>query len=170
MTFFLALSFVLASGGLPGFLSGSSADLDFAHKFLVSTLAASEFNRIAVERSANDELRKFAQSRVDSAVMTSDWIRQILRRKGIAAVPGRTGENDAINALSVFTGTDFDRSYFETESASQREQVNLCEREIANGADADLKRLAVVSLDRLRRQARLLAELASNSGSQVMCE
>jgi len=61
-----------------------------------------------------------------------------------------------------------DRFYIDEEWGNQREQVELCRRELAYGTDPDFKSLASDSLARLQHQAAFLEELSSAAGNSSM--
>jgi putative membrane protein len=143
----------------------SSFDQVFARRLLQSIMAASEFDRVAVDRAAGDEVRKFAQSMLDCRTMMNDLIKQISGQRGVISSSALDKQADSLDRISALTGSDFDRFYLHEEYANQREQAGLCRREVAQGADPKLKSFAADCLARLRQQTAFLSELVSAAGS-----
>jgi putative membrane protein len=90
----------------------SSADKDFVNDLAVAGMAEVELGRMATERAANADVKKFGQMMVDDHTAAGDKLKTVASQYNIP-VPAALDEKhaDLRDKLAKLQGADFDREY-----------------------------------------------------------
>src|SRR5262245_58289124 len=128
---------VMKTAALAGallFLSALSAraedkvptDAEFVAKALAGGVAEVKYGEMAGKRSANDEVKKFAQLMQDDHGKANRELMEHAKNLKIAVAQGLT-KKDRETLLTLFKaeGADFDRKYMDQQIAAHEEAVSL---------------------------------------------
>jgi len=101
-----------AAVGTSGAAKVSSADRDFVNDLSVAGMAEVELGRMATERAANPEVKKFGQMMVDDHTAAGNKLTAIATQYNIP-VPAAVDEKHAElrDKLAKLQGAEFDREY-----------------------------------------------------------
>lgn len=99
-----------------------------------------ETSRLAVERNVSEPVRAFAQMMLDDHARASQEMRDLLRRKDIAA-PAVDGPAQA-DELSRLGDEEFERAYLEVQRVSHEQAIRDLESCVADEQNADADRQA----------------------------
>jgi putative membrane protein len=91
-----------------------SGDKDFVHDLAIANTAEVELGRLAAERAANPEVKKFAQMMVDDHTKANNDLTAVASQHNIA-VPNELDDKhrDLRDKLSKYQGMEFDREYID---------------------------------------------------------
>ena len=143
----------------------SKADRNFANTAAQAGLAEVAEAQIALQKSGNADIQKFAQRMVDDHSKANDQLKSIATAKGInlPTAPSRSDRSKA-DALQKLSGTAFDRRYVSDQTAAHKQAVSLFTTESKDGKDNDLKNFAAQTLPTLQDHYRMIRSM-SGSGN-----
>lgn len=166
------ISFVLLAAGMAGFLpacksnNGSTTvtdstkvatvdstktasttttipDEDFAMKAGMGGMTEVALGKLALAKTSNNDIKKFAQMMVDDHGKANDELKQIALKKNINLPASVDAKHQAkIESLGNLSGTGFDAAYVNLMVDGHEKTLTLMQDEAANGKDADLKAFA----------------------------
>jgi len=92
----------------------SGGDKDFVHDAAIVNMAEIELGRLATERGANPEVKKFGQMMIDDHTKAEDQLKSVASQQSID-VPSQLDDkhNKVRDKLSKLQGADFDREYMD---------------------------------------------------------
>jgi putative membrane protein len=108
-----------------------------------ANMAEIESARMALGKSQNDEVRKFAQQMIDDHTRALEEVRQLAQSKGIT-LPSALERNDKRMAdkLSTQSGDAFDRAYLDKAGVAEHKKTHaMLHKAQPRIKDADLKAL-----------------------------
>ncbi len=98
--------------GTAGSNSVSSSDQKFVHEILADGTAEVETAKLAKERSANPEVKQFAQMMIDDHTNAGKLLTQVATTYGIPAQPQLDDKHkNLMDKLAKLRGADFDKEY-----------------------------------------------------------
>jgi putative membrane protein len=139
---------VMAGGKLP--------DENFVIKAARGGMAEVELGKLAVDKAASDEVKKFGQRMVDDHSRANDELKTLAQNKHINLPTEIDTQEKALHdRLAKLTGASFDRAYMQAMVADHRQDVNEFRIEARSGKDADVKGWAAKTLPTLEEHLRL---------------
>jgi putative membrane protein len=92
----------------------SARDKDFVRDAAIANMAEVELGRLATERGANPEVKKFGQMMIDDHTKAGDQLKSVASQHNIE-VPNQLDDkhNKLRDKLSKLQGADFDREYMD---------------------------------------------------------
>lgn len=164
------------SGASPAALAGPTAGNSAGNaagdaavtssQFLVDAyrdgLAEIQLSQLALQKTANADVRNFAQRMVDGHTRLNGQIAQLAQRKNITLPTELTAEQQALAArLSGLSGDEFDRAYMAANVAAHETDVTAARLQATGGDDPDVSTLADAGLPILKIHLAAAEEINS---------
>ena len=106
-----------------------------------------ELSNLALQKSQNEEVKKFAQMMVDDHTKANDELKALAQSKNVTLPTAITSKQmatkDKLNGLS---GDAFDREYMKMMVKDHDKTVKLFQKQADKGIDADVKAFAAKTL------------------------
>ncbi|MBN4665293.1 DUF4142 domain-containing protein [Pandoraea nosoerga] len=136
-------------------------DVEFVDKAQKSGKTEVQASQLAVQRSSNPSVKRFAQQMVTDHSKANETLRQLAAKKGVS-VPNDVAVNPDIEALKRKSGREFDVAYLALAGPDAHEQaVTLFETESEKGQDSDLRGFARQTLPTLRHHLSEAREVSA---------
>lgn len=122
----------------------SSGDRELMNDITQANLAEIDTGKLALEKSQNEQVRKFAQLMIDDHAKSQDELQSIAQSKGIT-LPTETdiAHKTLSTALGLLSGTTFDKQYIARVGVGDHERAEkLLEKTIGETSDQELKAYA----------------------------
>jgi putative membrane protein len=134
---------------------------DFAKKAAVISQAEIELGQLAMEKSASDDVKKFAKRMVTDHTASSAKLKAAATKDSIALPTSLDAEHKATKQkLSSLQGESFDREYVKAMAQGHDKAVALFESASQSAqVPADLKQFASSSLPTLREHQKMAHSL-----------
>jgi putative membrane protein len=118
-------------------------DEDFAMKAGMGGMTEVAVGKLALTKTSNTGIKKFAQMMVDDHGKANDELKQITQKKNINLPATVDAEHQAkLDSLGKLTGASFDAAYVSLMVEGHEKTLTLMQDEANNGKDADLKAFA----------------------------
>ncbi len=134
------------------------AATDFVQKAAIGGMFEVESSKIALDESANENVKKFAQMMVDDHTKANAELRATIDSSSVdkANVPTALDEKHAavIEKLKTTNGADFDKLYIAEQKKAHAETVALFKNYAASGKDRALNNFAVKTLPTLEEHKK----------------
>jgi lipid-binding SYLF domain-containing protein/predicted outer membrane protein len=136
-------------------------DAAFLREAVQSGMAEVEASRLAVQRTSNDRVRRFAERVIEDHTKSNQKMRTLAAPRNVALLPRPTPwQQRQLDALRTATGEDFDERYLGTFGVPAHERaVQLFNRQAATGRDAELRRFAWQTVPTLLEHLRTARDL-----------
>ncbi len=141
--------------------SAVAADKDFVKEAAQAGMAEVQAAKLALKKSQDDAVRKFAQRMVDDHTKANDKLEALAHSKNLP-VPRQASKEQQkkIDSLGKVAGDTFDQRYQDFFGVPAHEKaVNLFEREAKSGADSDVRQFAQQTLPTLREHLQMARDL-----------
>ncbi len=142
---------------------GASADTSLSHsdKSFVKKAAKSGFeevdiSRVVAARTANPQVRAFAQKMVDDHSSANEALATLATSKGVD-LPAK--DTDDASKWSDKSGKDLDEDYMDKMVSDHKDAVALFQKEADKGDDADIKAFARDTLPKLQHHLEMAMDL-----------
>lgn len=110
-------------------------------------LAEIQLSQLALQKSANDEVRRFAQRMIDDHSQANNRITALAQQKGVTLPTATTpAQQAAADELARFAGADFDKAYMDKNVIVHVQDVRQAAQQFSQGRDADVRNLAQQTL------------------------
>ncbi len=160
------------AAGAPGVMSGTRAATSREDITLMSDLAQiniSEIDsgRLALDKSRNPEVRKFAQQMVDAHTAALDDLKTLAQTKSVT-LPEETDlqHKTLTTALRLLSGDTFDSQYIKRVGVGDHERtVALLQKIQKTAKDADLKILAAKTLPTVQAHLLMARQMSTTAGA-----
>jgi putative membrane protein len=122
----------------------SSGDRELMEDISHANLAEIDTGKLALEKSQNEQVRKFAQMMIDDHTKSQAELNTIAQSKGIK-LPTETdiAHKTLATALGLLSGTTFDKQYIARVGVGDHERAEkLLEKTISETSDQELKAYA----------------------------
>lgn len=164
---FLALvgfvSFVFA-------LEVTKQDSKFMMQAASSDMMEIATSNMALQKSQNADVRRFAQMMIDDHTKTSDQLKSIAATKNVTLPADMDAKHRAMaDKLSGLSGDKFDMEYMKGQVKAHEAAVKLFQSESNKGTDADVKGFAAATLPALQmhlNMARTMSGGMKGTGSR----
>lgn len=136
-----------ADGVLPTALGGTPSTPDFVTKAAMSDMLEIESAKVALARTKNAAIRKFADKMVAEHTATTAKVKEIVAKDELAAPPEAldADHRKMLDDVKSASAADFDRAYLDQQTKAHSDALSLM-RSYANGGDnADLKAFAAAT-------------------------
>ena len=131
---------------LPSVPSTSVQDQNFAMQAATSDMFEVQSSQLALQKSRNPAVRRYAQQMIDFHTMSSQKLSTLAGQKG-ASTPGALDPMQQKTMADLESaGSSFDRQYLAAQAAGHRDAAQVFRSEIASGTDPDMKALAQQTL------------------------
>jgi putative membrane protein len=160
-----------------GSMSGNAnaLDNDFAMTAAMGGQAEIQMGQLAVQRSTNKQVKKYAQRMIKDHTKNSRDLQKVAARKQMTLPANLSADQmQMLNQLQQASAGDFDRMYIETAGVMAHTMMRqLYSNQISNGMDADLKKYAsktlpVVEMHLQMAQQMNAGGMMNNNGSMNM--
>jgi putative membrane protein len=126
--------------GTSGSMDVSNSDKDFIRDVAIANMAEVELGKLASEKSANGEVKKFAQMMIDDHLKAGDDLKAVASKHGITPPTAIDDKHrDLHDQLAGKQGGDFDRSYMEAMVEGHDDLIEKLEDRIDSQKLADWK-------------------------------
>lgn len=164
--------------GTPGAMSGTATgarlarnDLSMMTDLAQANIAEIETGKLALEKSRNDQVKKFAQEMIDDHTAALQQLQTLAQAKGVTL----TGETDLqhktrATAMRALSGDTFDSQYLKRVGVNDHQRtLQLLEKAQRSSTDPDLKAMAGKMIptvqDHLQMAQQMTQQMASKTGS-----
>lgn len=161
-----ASSTVLAetSTSIPSAAPGATAPADsgtFVTDLYQHGLAEIQLSQLALQKSANDEVRQFAQRMIDHHTTANNEIAQLAQGENVSlpSAPS-TDAQTQIASLTALPADQFDRAYMQANVTTHDADVAAAKLQAQSGTDADVRRLARYAVPILKAHLAAAEEIA----------
>jgi putative membrane protein len=156
----VALAFALATlaqesnaspsrGGAP---SGGpvTSDQAFIKEAVDGGLVEVELGQLAVEKSSNEDVKRFAQRMVEDHGKANEELKQLAAKKGLNLPSEPSAKQKAKKErLSRLSGEEFDKAYMSDMLKDHKTDIAAFQQESDSGKDSDVKEFATQALPTL---------------------
>lgn len=142
-------------------------DESFFHKCAQAGHAEIQAGNVAQSKATNPVLKEFAETMVKDHIAANDRLGRIANSKSVPLPTGPSADQSAINEkMAKKSGDSFDEDYIRGQIKSHEDTVELLQKEIADGKDADAKAFATETLPKVKAHLEWIRRIASVSGTQ----
>lgn len=122
--------------------------------------------QMALQRSKNEEVRRFAQELINDHTQANQELKTVAstRRISLPPTPG-IRDQAAADRLNGLQGAEFDREFCKLQLVAHMDAVALFEAEASRGRDAELKGFASRIVPKLKQHLEMARRLAGEPGA-----
>ena len=146
----------------------NEADRKFVKQAASSGMAEVEITQHAMDKASSDEVKQLARHLYQVHSQANQELMQIAGGKGMtlpaAPAPKQRAEVEQLRAL---TGAELDRTVLDKLARWHRDGIKLFEREVKEGADAELKVFAAKTLPTLREHLKMVEGTKSAAAGEA---
>lgn len=148
-----------------------AVDRHFIRKAGEGGLAEVELGKLAAEKGATDEVKKFGQRMVDDHSKANEQLKQLADSKG-ATLPTKLDPNDQATKarLEKLSGQQFDRAYMNDMVKDHSKDVAEFKKESTTAKDTDVKSFASQTLPTLQDHLKEARSIAPKERTQAKAE
>jgi putative membrane protein len=148
----------------------SASDKKFVLGAAKGGMAEVELGKLATEKAASDDVKKFGQRMVDDHTKANDQLKQVAQQEGIQLPTGLSSKDEMTKErLSKLSGAAFDKAYMNDMVNDHVKDVADFQKESTSGKDPAVKSFASQTLPTLQshlQEAKRIAPTTSNSASR----
>lgn len=143
----------------------SEDDMEFAKMASMGNAAEIKTARLALERSDNKDVKKFAKMIIKDHTKAGKELQKIAMKHNMAQPNALNAEQmEEYNKLQSSTGTDFNKMYIANAGLEDHQKtIALFQKEADNGKDPALKAFAMKTLPTLKEHLQMAQTLSSGS-------
>ena len=150
-------------------VTGSSADatpdMSFYKHLAEGGTAEVRDGQLAQKKSSNQKIKDFGAMMVKDHTAANQELMSLAQSKGIKLPEGPGMAADTKKAeLDVLTGETFDKSYVKSQIKAHEETVNLLQKEISSGQDAQAKAFAQKVLPTVQSHLKAIEGIGADMG------
>jgi putative membrane protein len=144
----------------------AAGDRKFLNEASDGGMAEVELGKLAVQKAADEGVKKFGQRMVDDHSKVNDELRQLAGREGLELPKALSAKNrDLKRRLANLSGAFFDEAYMTDMVADHKEDVAAFQRESNLARDPQVKSFATQTLPTLREHLKSAQEISSKTTS-----
>ena len=138
----------------------SDDDRDFMMKAGHAGHAEISAAKMALEKTDNADVRRFAQRMIDDHSQANEKLKEIAEEKNVT-LPGEPNEEQKEKAdeLSELSGDEFDEEYMNAQVKDHKKVIGFFEDEDENGADSDVVGFAKKTLPTLESHLEMAEDI-----------
>jgi putative membrane protein len=150
---------------LAAMAASATPDMSFYKSLAEGGIAEVRDGKLAQQKSADPKIKDFAAMMVKDHTAANQDLMALAQSKGIK-LPGGPGIGaDTKKAeLDVLTGETFDKSYVKSQLKGHRDTVELLQKEISTGQDAQAKAFAQKVLPTVQSHLKAIEGIATSMG------
>ena len=139
----------------------SSADRKFMMTAAMGGMAEVEMARLALQKSASDSVKQYAQKMIDDHTMAGDELKRLASMKGVALPAQPDAKHMAMMAkMGKLSGMGFDMMYVKEAGVKAHEKMEkLYMKESMSGMDMDAKAFASKTLPTVRMHLQMARDM-----------
>lgn len=147
--------------------SASAANVstqDFVHNASIAGEFEIESSQLALDKSQNTEVKKFARQMVDDHTKASEKMKEAIassQEKPTPATALDSKHEKLLDTLKSASNDNFDKEYIRIQTDAHKEAVNLFESYSKNGKDSSLKDFATQTLPTLKGHMQHVQHLSA---------
>lgn len=125
-----------------------------------ASIAEIETGKLALEKSRNEQVRKFAQQMIDEHSSALKELQTLAQAKGVTLPEGPDLKHKTMaTALKVMSGNSFDSQYMKRAGVGDHEQtIALLQKAQKNARDPELQAMATKMLPTVREHLKMAQE------------
>jgi putative membrane protein len=144
---------------------GAGADQAFVTKIGGVSMGEVELGQLAQDKTANGEVKGFAQRMIDDHRKSGEELKAIAARKSLTWPAGPSADGKALkDKLSKLSGAAFDRAYIDAMVSGHREVLEVMKTEAQSGVDAEVKAFAAKATSTVQAHLTHALELQAKTG------
>lgn len=144
----------------------SSPDRGFYVKAAAGGMAEVETGKLAQQKGSSEAVRSFGAKMVADHTAANEKLMALAASKQVKLPKGMDFKHKIMHkSLGTKSGADFDKAYIKGQIADHKATIELFEREIASGKDADAKAFATTSLPVVKSHLAMLQTVTNASAS-----
>lgn len=160
--------------GTPGTMSGTAPgttltreEMSLMTDLAQANIAEIETGRLALEKSQNPQVRKFAQQMIDDHTAAQQQLRALAQTKGVTLTEETDLQHKTLaTAMKVLTGETFDSQYLKRVGVNDHQRtIELLQKAQTNARDPDVKAMAAKMLPTVQGHLRMAQQMASQIDS-----
>jgi predicted outer membrane protein len=139
----------------------SSADRKFMMTAAMGGMAEVEMARLALQKSASDSVKQYAQKMIDDHTMAGDELKRLASMKGVTLPAQPDAKHMSMMAkMQKLSGMGFDMMYVKEAGVKAHEKMEkLYMKESMSGMDMDAKAFASKTLPTVRMHLQMAREM-----------
>lgn len=139
----------------------STGDNEFLGQAMKDSLAEVELCELALQKTANDEIKAFAQRMIDEHSQMGSTIEQLAGKKNVGLPKDISSEDQSvIDNLSKLSGQEFDKRFMDQNVKDHEKDIKVFKYYAQQAEDADIKALADKGAQTLRKHLDMARDLA----------
>jgi putative membrane protein len=143
-----------------------TGDQTWVTKVAKGGMAEVELGKLATEKAASDEVKKFGQRMVDDHSKANEELKTLAQNKKITLPTDVDAKEKALHdRLMKLSGPEFDRAYMRAMLTDHREDVAEFRKEARSGNDPDVKAWAAKTLPTLEEHLKLAEQGTKTVGT-----
>jgi putative membrane protein len=130
----------------------SSQDRQFVHDAAGAGMEEVQLGQMATQQASSDQVKQFGQMMVTDHTKANNQLQTLASQKGIAIPTDLDSSARAdVDKLSKLNGADFDHNYVDMQVTAHKDAIDLFNKEINDGQDADIKAFAAQTMPTLEK-------------------
>ncbi len=142
--------------------SDEAAAPDFVAKAGAGDMFEIETSRLALKRSTNPQVKKFAQSMIDAHTKTTAELKKAIAASGRTLSPPAVLPDDLrgkVDDLGKVDAKDFDRKYMDAQADGHQAALDLFQRYANDGDVAEIKAFATATAPTIQEHLNMAKSL-----------
>ena len=121
----------------------NAVDRQFISKAAQSDMTEIKTSQLALSRSQDPQVRQFAQQMIQQHTESSNKLKPLAYRKGVALPKDLGAENQALlTQLTKLSGTQFNQAYMNGQAKAHAKTKSVFQSELQKGQDGEVKAFA----------------------------
>lgn len=155
-----------ATAADPPHAHAAGGDGHFVQEAAVGGLMEVQLGRIAQNKAASDDVKRFGQRMVADHGRANERLKTVATQEGIPVPDTLPPEKKkAVDQLAGLSGAAFDKAYMAHMVEDHREDVATFQREAGKSGDTPVKQFAAETLPTLREHLELAEATAAKVGA-----
>ncbi|HYG27958.1 MAG TPA: DUF4142 domain-containing protein [Caulobacteraceae bacterium] len=143
----------------------TQSDQDYVYRAAIADMLEIESSKVAMERSANADVKAFARMMIDAHSKTSAELKGVVSGAALPITPPAElgeGEKRKVEDLDTIDADAFDKAYMDGQVEAHQNAMDLHMRYAQNGQQADLKGFAAAVAPAVREHYDMARTLHMN--------
>ncbi len=140
----------------------STDDMAFVKKAAVAGMTEIEASKLALEKSADANVKSFAQHMVDDHTRAGDALKSAAMQEGLSVPADLDAQHkQVVDKLQGLSGADFDKAYKSQMLKDHKEAVALFQDEAKESSQSAVDKFAADTLPTLQSHLKMAQDLQS---------
>lgn len=140
--------------------------MDFPHQAAAINLAEIELGKLAVQRSQNPDVRRFAQQMIADHQQGEKKLLQAMGKDASLKVQLNDEQRQTFQKLSALQGAEFDRAYIHHMVTDHQKVIDKAERFSKDNSDSKWAKFASDALPDLREHLKMAKQIEDRLQNQ----